>query len=758
MKHIISLTIAASCLFLFCSCSETRGSRKDDREIIDRVALWQIEHHCECHHDDRDWTNGALYRGMFEWAEYTSDQKYFDFLKQIGERNRWTFLDRLYHADDLCVGQTYAKMYGKFGEPAMMERLKRRVDEIVQHPSEVELYFGDDDATDRWSWCDALFMAPPVFVEMYRIFGDEKYLQFVDREFKLTTDSLYNRQDHLYYRDRTFKPVKEANGRNVYWGRGNGWVFAGLALILESMPRDYYNYAYYLNIYKEMAEMIVDCQDESGSWHASLLDPGSYPIAENSASGFFTFGLAWGVNHGFLAERKYRTAVEKGWTALKSYVHEDGFLGNVQPIGAAPGETGPDKTEVYGVGAFLLAGTQMMQMSDKPVKTPVIPEYVPDLSDRKYWVETMTSMVEPFYTNLSRGTLKANMPVEHRDSTMTGDGKKVSTYLEGLGRSFDGIAPWLNLGADESEEGRLRARWIDMVVKAFSNAVDPQSPDYMSFDYDAQALVDAAFLAQGLLRSKDVIWPALDEFTRERLVNELKASRHIKPYENNWLLFSAMVEAALLELTGEYEEAPVDYAFRKHAEWYKGDGWYGDGWEFHLDYYNSYVIQPMLLDISAVLKAHGKKWGEFYDIELPRIVRFAEQQERLISPEGTYPVLGRSSGYRFGNFQILSQVSLLEKLPLYIEPAQVRSALTAVIRRQLGPGTFDDGGWLNLGFCGHQPSIADGYVTTGSAYLCTFIFLPLGLPSDNPFWSAPATRWSSQRTWNGLCVRDDHDL
>ena len=379
--------------------------------------------------------------------------------------------------------------------------------------------------------------------------------------------------------------------------------------------------------------------------------------------------------------------------------------------------------------------------------------------DRAFWVESMLRIVTPVYENLSQGTLRQNMPVETVDGLNTGNKRKDVTHLEALGRSFDGIAPWLNLGPDDSPEGQARAKLIDLVLKSIAQAVDPDSPDYMPFDGPGgQPLVDAAFFAQGLLRSRDVIWPALDTLTQRRVIHELQASRRITPGNNNWLLFSATVEAALLEFTGEYDPEPVDRAFSRHAAWYKGDGWYGDGPRFHLDYYNSYVIQPMLIDVSAVLKAHDKPWGEFYETELPRLVRYAEQQEKLVSPEGTYPILGRSSGYRFGCFQVLSQVSLMDRLPEYIQPAQVRCALTAVIRRQLVPESFDADGWLTLGWCGHQPAIADNYVSTGSAYLCTFIYLPLGLPADHRFWTDPAAPWSSVKAWSGGEVRADHSI
>ena len=382
-------------------------------------------------------------------------------------------------------------------------------------------------------------------------------------------------------------------------------------------------------------------------------------------------------------------------------------------------------------------------------------------AERGYWVETMVRIVRPVYENLARGTLRRNMPVEVNDGTNEGKRADV-THLEALGRSFNGIAPWLALGAEDTAEGRLRAEMTDLVVRAITNAVDPDSPDYMPFDRPGgQPLVDAAFFAEGLLRAKDAVWPRLDKVTQQRVVEELRRSRSIKPYESNWLLFSAMVEAALLELTGECEMAPVEYALKRHMEWYKGDGWYGDGPSFHLDYYNSYVIQPMLLDVTAVMRAHAAEseayaaCGALYDKVARRLSRFAAQQEMLISPEGSYPMLGRSSGYRYGAFHALSQAALLHLLPEELSPAAVRSALTAVIRRQTVPETFDRDGWLTLGFCGHQPQVAESYVSTGSAYLCTFVFLPLGLPADDPFWSAPAEAWSSQRVWGGEPVMRD---
>ena len=382
-------------------------------------------------------------------------------------------------------------------------------------------------------------------------------------------------------------------------------------------------------------------------------------------------------------------------------------------------------------------------------------------ADRKYWVKTMLKIVRPVYEALAEEELRAKMPVEVFDGTNEGKRADVS-HLEALGRSLDGIAPWLNLGEDDSWEGKQRAEMIDLVVRSIANAVNPVSPDYMPFDGPGgQPLVDAAFLAQGLLRSKDVIWKRLDEKTKSRIVEEFKRSRKIRPGESNWLLFSAMIEAALLEFTGECKFDAVKYALDRHISWYKGDGWYGDGPQFHLDYYNSYVIQPMLVDVTAVLKANSHKdelyakYGSMYETFLRRMSRFAHQQEMLISPEATYPMLGRSCGYRYGAFHALAHTALLESLSDKLSPAGVRSALTAVIKRQTVKQMFDSEGWLTLGFYGHQPKVAESYVSTGSAYLCAFVFLPLGLPADNEFWTGKSEKWSSQKIWSAeQVVRD----
>ena len=375
---------------------------------------------------------------------------------------------------------------------------------------------------------------------------------------------------------------------------------------------------------------------------------------------------------------------------------------------------------------------------------------------RAEWVEEMTRIAGPVLENLAQGNLKANMPFESLSKDPL---RKEVSYLEAFGRTVCGIAPWLELGPDETPEGRLRAKYIDLTIRAFQQAVDPDGPDRLVFDNrHTQPLVDAAFLAEGVLRAPTQIWGRLDARTRRNLVDAWKTSRSIRPYESNWLLFASIIEAALLEFTGDCQpDRLYDGVTRFRYKWYKGDAWYGDGEDYHLDYYNSLVIHPMLTEVLQVLDKHAWPEADFLPEQLRRHGRFAAELERLISPEGTFPVIGRSIAYRFGAFHALADAALLHILPEGIDPAQVRCALGNVIRRQAAaPGTFDENGWLRVGFAGKQPRMGEEYINTGSLYLCMAAFLPLGLPESDPFWSRPDADWTSKKAWNGIDVGADH--
>ena len=378
-------------------------------------------------------------------------------------------------------------------------------------------------------------------------------------------------------------------------------------------------------------------------------------------------------------------------------------------------------------------------------------------TERAYWLGVLKRLAEPVLVNLSEQRLRERMPVEAAPGAEAD--RRNYTHLEAFGRLLAGISPWLELGASTGEEGQLRDRYAALARRALDAATDPRSRDFMNFTKGGQPVVDTAFLAQALLRAPRELWQKLDARTQANVVVALKATRVIKPNFSNWLMFSAIIEAALASVGQEWDQMRVDYAVRQHEQWYKGDGVYGDGPDFHWDYYNSFVIQPMLVDTLAAVSKSATGWGEFSQKVLARARRYAAIQERMISPEGTFPAVGRSLAYRFGAFHLLAQLSLLRQLPPELTPAQVRSALSAVIRRMIeAPGTFDREGWLTIGFCGHQPSLGERYISTGSLYLCAVGLLPLGLPPADDFWSSPPTDWTAKKIWSGQNMNPDHAI
>lgn len=223
---------------------------------------------------------------------------------------------RQYHADDICVGQAYLMLYQRYKDPAMLRPVKQRADSVIAFPAETKIHIKAKNGSKRWSWCDALFMAPPVYALLANITGDNSYREFMNCEFYASSRSLFDAAENLYYRDARYFDKREKNGKKVFWGRGNGWCYAALAILLETLPESDPMYDYYRRMFLRMSEAVVACQDARGSWHPSMLDHETYPMPENSASGFFTYGLAWGVNHGLLTAPVYKRAARRGWKAL----------------------------------------------------------------------------------------------------------------------------------------------------------------------------------------------------------------------------------------------------------------------------------------------------------------------------------------------------------------------------------------------------------------------------------------------------------
>jgi hypothetical protein len=378
-------------------------------------------------------------------------------------------------------------------------------------------------------------------------------------------------------------------------------------------------------------------------------------------------------------------------------------------------------------------------------------------ADRAYSVQVMTRIAEPVLEATSQGQLHQRLPIHDWEQD-----RAAWTHYEAFARTLAGIAPWLELGPDETDEGRQRARFIDLARESLINATDPQSPDYMNFGtIPDQPLVESAYLASALLAAPTQLWGELSNAQQNNVLDALRVARTIEQdHNNNWWLFPAMVEAAIWKFAGDANIEPIEAAVERFEEdWYLGDGTYGDGPEFRWDYYNSYVIHPMLLQVLRVAEEKQHSIARSLELAMQRALRYAQVQERIISPEGTFPVIGRSSAYRFAAFYHLSYMALRRDLPEEVNQGAVRGALTTVIRRMIeAPGTFDQQGWLTLGAVGSQPGLREDYNSTGSLYVCLTGLVHLGLPADDPFWTAPAAPWTQKRIWAGEDIPRDHAL
>lgn len=379
------------------------------------------------------------------------------------------------------------------------------------------------------------------------------------------------------------------------------------------------------------------------------------------------------------------------------------------------------------------------------------------VATRADWLLLLQKITTPVLEAASQGQLQAKMPVEATPGHEAD--RRRCTHLEAVARTLAGIAPWLENGPTSGPEGELRAHFATLAQQSIVHGVDPQSPAWLRFGEERQTIVDAGFLALALARAPKTLCESLSSTTRRQLADALRATRRQSPPENNWLLFSAMIEAALFQLGEDWDRARVGDALRKHAAWYLGDGLYGDGPHYHADYYDSYVIHPFLLSVLHVLGQQDPSWAAMKQAAENRAQRYAALQERTIAPDGSFPPIGRSLTYRAGAFHLLADIALRESLPELLTPQQVRSALSAVLNHTLTPpGTFNAEGWLQIGLSGHQPSLGETYISTGSLYLCTAAFLPLGLPASHPFWTGPETSWTSKRIWQGENLSADHAI
>ncbi|MDD6150922.1 MAG: glycoside hydrolase family 88 protein [Bacteroidales bacterium] len=467
MRKILTLILATACLMSCRNNAPASFSGAFDldsiRKVCDAAACWQMSHFSSVPKSDSvyiihyqvHWSAGVMYAGMFDWANYSGNNDCFKFLKKVGDNNGWDlFNHRPYHADDICVGQMYLKMGQKFGRRDWMQSTIDRAFYIASHPSQAPLSKKDFIGQyERWSWCDAIFMAPPVYAELYRLTGEKVYLDYLENEFRTCADSLFDRQENLFARDCIRRECREPNGQKEFWARGNAWVFAGIPLTLNNLPQDSPVRPLFEEYFLKMAPSVLRCQGEDGSWRPSMLDPEHYPTPENSSSALFCYGLAWGINHGLLSKEEYLPALEKAWAALCSHVHPDGKIGYVQPIGAFPlGGISENDTQMYAVGGLLFAGAEISRM----------------LEAGKENTESL-------------GLLRNKMLSEtHNDLTVGceiidraySDYHKYKTYLDSLGiRKIRLQAGWART---EREKGKYDFEWLDSIIDdAVARGLEP---------------------------------------------------------------------------------------------------------------------------------------------------------------------------------------------------------------------------------------------------------------------------------------------
>lgn len=765
-RFLLLLSVTVGLLPLF-AANDTNKEAKQVRQIISKVNdYWQANNAPET---SAFWDYAAYHTGNMEVYALTQNDKYRQYSERWATHNNWK------GATEKDSNKWQYKQYGEsqqhvlFGDWQICFQTYidlynlHPIDYKVRRAKEVMAYEKNSKANDYWWWADALYMVMPVMTKMYKLTGDEGYLDKLYSNILYSDSIMLDKETGLYFRDGKYVYPKHTtnNGKKDFWARGDGWVLAGLAKVLQDMPADYRYRSFFQQKFVRLAKAVADIQQPEGYWTRSMMDPAQAPGPETSGTAFFTYGMMWGVNNGILNESEFMPVIKKAWNYLKGKaLQKSGKIGYVQPIGekAIPGQVVDANSEAnFGTGAFLLAACEYVKYLEKDQN-----------ADRQYWVNLLCSFAEPVLQNMAKGELQKNMRLEVSPN-WDGRDKRVA-YMECFGRLMAGMAPWLALPDDNSAEGQKRQQLREWALKAYKNAVDPDSPDYLLWRGHGQALVDAAYVAESFLRAWDQLWKPLDATTKKRYIEEFAQLRRVDPPYTNWLLFSSTIEGLIFKAVAEDEtlkevaegdEYRVNSTIRKMEEWYVGDGWFSDGPAFAFNYYTSYVFHPMYLEtLQAVIDAKLRTrldYKKYYARELRRAQKYAIVLERFISPEGTFPVIGRSTPYRLAALQPLALMAWYDRLPEGLSRGQVRAALTKVMHRMFDEQENIKDGYLTIGFCGSQASVADWYTNNGSLYITSEAFLPLGLPATHPFWTDAPAEWTQVKAWNGKEFPKDHD-
>ncbi|AWG22752.1 hypothetical protein FFWV33_15055 [Flavobacterium faecale] len=710
------------------------------RNEMQRVADWQIEHFRDVYSDKNkphhiaDWTNGAFYVGLLKYAEIAKDDRYWNWLRKIGEEQNWKLHQRKYMADDHTIGQMHLELFRKFGDSAMLKPTKEGIDYVLNNPSSQPITLDNYKNVERWTWCDALFMAPPVWAKLAKITGEQKYNDFMMKEYEASRAHLFDEEESLFYRDNSYIG-KLDHGKKIFWARGNGWVFGGLTLLMDEYEPGSKEYEYFKAIYLKMAKKLIEIQTPDGHWAMCLLGQDVYPTPETSGTSFFTFGLAWGVNHGLLDKAIYTPHIEKAWNCLRSHITKEGMLGYVQPIGAAPGSAWADKTEVYGSGAFLAAGSEVYKMvGGQPIFQIQNPDFVKSPKTgmtRQHWIDAAKYLLKGAFSYVKNYDDPLKFPKMGTVSYPKDGRNSPVEKLEGLCRTLFVAAPLLKENPNLEINGIKIAEYYR---KNIVNLIDENHPSYIAMkkgDWPGQTLVEFGALSVSMFMIPEIIWDPLTKAQQDKLAKTMISYGDGYTVPSNWKFFNIFILSYFKEKGYQVNEKLLEDYLNKSLEHYREDGWYNDNPAF--DYYSMWAFQM-----------YGPVWSKYFgDKHYPEI---AEKFKRNFLPvEANYPYMfgkdgkmimwGRSITYRFASISSFPLMSYYEKDLPNANWGGLRGTSSAVLLQFLQHPEFRKDEIPTLGFYGGFEPSTQSYSCRGSVFWMGKAFLSLFSPADSKFWN-----------------------
>ncbi len=710
------------------------------RNEMERVADWQIEHFRDTYsgrkkpHHIADWTNGALYVGMVKFAKMAKDDRYWKWLEKIGEKQNWKLHWRKYMADDHTIGQMYLELFKKYGDSTMIKPTQERFDFIMKNPSKQPITLDKYKHLERWTWCDALFMSPPIWAKLSNVTGDKKYSDWMLKEYEATKQHLFDTEEHLFFRDNSFIPRRD-NGNKIFWSRGNGWVFGGLTLLMDEYKPGSKEYEYFKDIYLKMAKKLIKIQTPEGHWAMSLLNQDIYKTPETSGTSFFTFGLAWGVNNGLLDAKTYKLHIERAWNSLKGHINKVGMLGYVQPIGAGPDKSFKDQTEVYGTGAFLAAGAEVYKMvGGEPIFQVSEPDYKKSPKTgmtRKHWQDAALYMLKGAFSYVKTNDDALKFPKIGTVGYPKWDSQIPVEKLEGLCRTLFVAAPLLKENPNLEIDGIKIAEYYRQNIL---NLIDKNHPSFIKDKegkWPGQTLVEFGALSMSMSIIPEVLWDPLTQEQKDILAKKMISYGDGITVPSNWKFFNIFILSFFKDQGYKVNETLlVDY-LNKSLKHYKGDGWYNDNPAY--DYYSMWAFQ-MYGPVWSQL--FGKKYypeiaEKFKDNFLP----MAENYPYMFSEDGKMIMWGRSITYRFASVSPFPLLGFYEDNLPNANWGGFRQTSSSVLLQFLQHPKFMKDQIPTLGFYGVFDPSTQPYSCRGSVFWMAKSFLSLLSPEDSKFWS-----------------------